>query len=160
MGRREHVVVETVGNSGSESSTVRDLDSLAEIDEMVRCFYGDVAQDLLLGPLFNDVAKVDWSEHLPKLVLFWARALLDVEGYSGNPFAKHAQIHRQSELTAQHFLRWLELFHETIDGGWCGPKAEQAKTLARNVANVHSGQLLDQPIEFVDPAEAKGPNQA
>ena len=48
----------------------RDLDSPEEITEMVRRFYADVAQDELLGPLFNDVARVDWSEHLPKLTAF------------------------------------------------------------------------------------------
>ena len=44
-----------------------DLDSPGEIAEMVRRFYQDVAQDDLLGPVFNDVARVDWNEHLPKL---------------------------------------------------------------------------------------------
>src|SRR3546814_5694738 len=43
----------------------RDLDDESEIAEMVRRFYADVAQDDLLGPMFNDVAQVDWSEPLP-----------------------------------------------------------------------------------------------
>jgi len=34
----------------------RDLDTPEEIAEMVRRFYADVAQDDLLGPMFNDVA--------------------------------------------------------------------------------------------------------
>ena len=68
----------------------RDLDSPDEIAEMVRRFYQDVAQDDLLGPLFNDVARVDWNEHLPKLTRFWCRALLGIEGYAGNPFRSHA----------------------------------------------------------------------
>ena len=58
---------------------------------MVRRFYQDVAQDDLLGPVFNDVAQVDWVEHLPKLTLFWCRALLGMEGYVGNPFRSHAR---------------------------------------------------------------------
>ena len=44
--------------------------------EMVRRFYAEVTADDLLGPMFNDVAQVDWSEHLPKLTAFWCRALL------------------------------------------------------------------------------------
>ena len=44
---------------------------------MVRRFYADVTQDDLLGPMFNEVARVHWSEHLPKLTAFWCRALLD-----------------------------------------------------------------------------------
>jgi hemoglobin len=43
----------------------RDLDTSIEIAEMVRRFYADVAQDHLLGPMFNDVAKVNWSERCP-----------------------------------------------------------------------------------------------
>jgi hemoglobin len=122
-----------------------DLDSVTSVETMVRRFYGDVAQDALLGPLFNDVAAVDWSEHLPQLSLFWCRALLGVQGYSGNPFSKHAHVHRKSPFTRAHFNRWLDLFHDTIDQGWIGPNTERAKELACNVARVHSGQFLESP---------------
>jgi hemoglobin len=119
----------------------RDLDSPEEIAEMVRRFYADVAQDELLGPLFNDVARVDWSEHLPKLTAFWCRALLGLSGYVGNPFQAHERIHSQQPFTAAHFERWLSLFHETLELGWTGPRADRAAELADNVARVHSGQL-------------------
>jgi hemoglobin len=120
----------------------RDLDSPVEIAEMVRRFYADVAQDDLLGPVFHDVAQVDWSEHLPKLTAFWCRALLGLPGYQGNPFRAHADIHAQRPVTAAHFERWLSLFHETIELGWTGPIATRARELADNVARVHSHQLL------------------
>jgi hemoglobin len=120
---------------------VRDLDTPSEIDEMVRRFYADVAQDDLLGPMFNDVAKVDWSEHLPKLASFWCRALLGITGYSGNPFHAHALVHAKRAFTPAHFERWLSLFHETLELGWVGPNAQRAAALADNVARVHSRQL-------------------
>lgn len=120
----------------------RDLDSPAEIAEMVRRFYADVAQDDLLGPLFNDVARVDWSEHLPKLTAFWCRALLGLPGYQGNPFQAHADVHRRSPFTAAHFERWLSLFTDTLALGWTGPRADRAAALAANVARVHSRQLI------------------
>ena len=120
----------------------RDLDDPTEIAEMVRRFYADVAQDDLLGPMFNDVAQVDWSEHLPKLTAFWCRALLGLEGYVGNPFRAHALVHQRRAFTVAHFQRWLDLFHETIDLGWVGPLAERAHDLADNVARVHSQQLV------------------
>lgn len=119
-----------------------DLDAPAEVAEMVRRFYQDVAQDDLLGPLFNDVAQVDWSEHLPKLTAFWCRALLGIEGYQGNPFRSHSEIHARSALTVAHFERWLQLFHETVELGWVGPNATRALELAHNVARVHSQQLI------------------
>ncbi|MCB1003473.1 MAG: group III truncated hemoglobin [Acidimicrobiales bacterium] len=120
----------------------RDLDDPAEIAEMVRRFYQDVAQDDLLGPVFNDVAEVDWAEHLPKLTRFWCRALLGIEGYQGNPFRAHADVHARSPFTLAHFERWLELFHDTLELGWVGPTTDRALELAANVAAVHSHQLV------------------
>ncbi|MCD9622264.1 group III truncated hemoglobin [Rhabdothermincola salaria] len=130
-----------------------DLDSPEQIAELVRRFYADVAQDELLGPLFNDVARVDWSEHLPKLTAFWCRALLGQAGYTGNPFQAHAHIHAQRPFTAAHFVRWLSLFHETVELGWSGPNADRALELADNVARVHSNQLVGHPVSL---AEAPG----
>ena len=123
-----------------------DLDSVEEIAEMVRRFYADVAMDDLLGPVFEDVAHVDWSDHLPKLTAFWARALLGEHGYSGNPFRAHADVHARAPLTVAHFRRWLTLFHETIELGWVGPCADRARELADAVARVHSEQLVGEPV--------------
>jgi hemoglobin len=123
----------------------RDLDHPDAIAEMVRRFYADVAQDDLLGPMFNDVARVDWSEHLPKLAAFWCRVLLDLPGYSGNPFRAHALVHAQRSFTPAHFDRWLSLFRDTVELGWVGPNATRAVELARSVAQVHRRQLLDEP---------------
>lgn len=127
----------------------RDLDDPVEVSELVRRFYADVAQDDILGPMFNDVAKVDWSEHLPKLTAFWCRALFGVSGYAGNPFRAHKEVHEQRALTAAHFRRWLELFEETIALGWTGPNADRALKLARDVAHVHSHQFIDTPEPVV-----------
>jgi hemoglobin len=126
----------------------RDLDDPDEIAEMVRRFYADVAQDDLLGPMFNDVAQVDWCEHLPKLTAFWCRALLAQPGYEGNPYRAHMLVHTRRPFTRAHFERWLELFHETLDLGWSGPRVEQAKSLARKVAMVHSKQIIGDPVEY------------
>lgn len=124
-----------------------DLDSPDAIAEMVRRFYQDVAQDDLLGPLFNDVAQVDWSEHLPKLTAFWSRALLGIAGYQGNPFRSHSEVHARAPFTVAHFQRWLQLFHETVELGWVGPNATRALELAHNVARVHSQQLIGSAVD-------------
>lgn len=121
---------------------VRDLDDVDQIAEMVRRFYRDVAQDDLLGPLFNDVAQVDWVEHLPKLTRFWCRALLGIEGYQGNPYRAHADLNDRSPLAQEHFDRWLRLFTDTLESGWVGPNVDRALALARNVASVHGKQLI------------------
>lgn len=124
----------------------RDLDSPEEIAEMVRRFYADVAQDDLLGPMFNDVARVDWAEHLPKLTAFWCRALLSVPGYQGNPYRAHQEVDAKRSFTAAHFERWLDLFHDTLDGGWEGPLTDHAKLMACKVAMVHSKAIIGTPV--------------
>lgn len=137
----------------------RDLDTATEIAEMVRRFYADVAQDDLLGPMFNDVARVDWSEHLPKLAAFWCRALLGQPGYEGNPFRAHMLVNAQRSFTQAHFDRWLSLFHETLELGWTGPNARHACDLAENVARVHGSQLIDRAgrIRIATPAAKRRP---
>jgi hemoglobin len=132
----------------------RDLDDPIEIAEMVRRFYADVAQDDLLGPMFEEVARVDWSEHLPKLAAFWCRALLSMPGYEGNPYRAHQSVHARRSFTPDHFARWLELFHETLDLGWRGPRVERAKVLARRVADVHCRQIVGADVEFTPIVDA------
>jgi hemoglobin len=131
-----------------------DLDSEAEIAEMVRRFYQGVAQDDLLGPIFNDVAQVDWAEHLPKLTAFWSRILLSRPGYQGNPLREHVRVHERSPFTAAHFDRWLELFTDTLSA-WEGPNVDRGLAFARRVAEVHGRQLgafpRSSPLHLVEP---------
>lgn len=132
----------------TQPDPTRDLDTPDEIAGMVRRFYTDVTQDDLLGPMFNDVARIDWSEHLPKLMAFWCRALLDQPGYQGNPFRAHMHVHEKHAFTPAHFERWLTLFHETLELGWTGPNTRRALDLADNVARVHSHQLLGHAVSI------------
>jgi hemoglobin len=138
----------------------RDLDSRLEIEEMVRRFYGDVAMDELLGPVFNDVAHVDWPEHLLKLTAYWCRVLLELPAYGGNPFRAHAGVHAQSPLTAAHFERWLELFHDTLEGGWTGPRVDRAGEVADTVARIHSKQLIGRAVSVGSTARGECATEA
>ena len=119
---------------------------------MVRRFYTDVAQDDLLGPMFNDVARVDWSVHLPRLTAFWCRALLHIPGYSGNPVRAHALVHGRKAFTPAHFAQWLNLFHDTVELGWTGPNATRALQFAHTVARVHSQQLTGVAVRLDEAA--------
>ena len=134
----------------------RDLDDPAQVAELVRRFYADVAQDDLLGPMFNDVAQVDWSLHLPKLTAFWCRLLFATPGYEGNPFRAHQLIHARQPFTAAHFERWLELFFETLDLGWTGPNVERVKAHATKVARGHATQLIGAPPAAIPAPEPGG----
>lgn len=132
-----------MGIAAHHGDPERDLDTPEEVAEMVRRFYQGVAQDDLLGPMFNEVARVDWAEHLPKLTRFWCRALLGIEGYQGNPFRAHQLVSERSPFTTAHFRRWLEMFHETVEEGWVGPNADRILEIAHRVAEVHHRQLVE-----------------
>jgi hemoglobin len=132
----------TIDQDGTELRR-RDLDDPGEVAEMVRRFYGKVDHDELLGPVFNEVAQVDWPEHLAKLTAFWCRALFAQSGYQGNPFRAHALVHDRRPFTSAHFERWLTLFSQTLDHGWSGPGADRARQLAHKVAKVHAHQLVE-----------------
>jgi hemoglobin len=119
----------------------RDLDDADEIAELVRRFYGEVAQDDVLGPVFETM-EVDWAEHLPKLARYWERMLLGRAGYNGHPMAAHARVALRSPFRPQQFDRWVELFVEAVDSGWSGPVATLAKRRALAVAGAISRQLL------------------
>jgi len=125
----------------------RDLLDVDDVETLVRRFYGNVAQDELLGPMFNTVARVDWNEHIAKLTNFWSRTLFGVGDYLGNPLAAHQRVHQQVEYTAAHFERWLDLFEDAVDGGWKGENAAKVKRIARKVARLHSVKLIGCPYE-------------
>lgn len=115
-----------------------DLDNAGEIARLVEFFYAKVNKDSLLSPIFNDLAGVDWPEHLPKLTAFWCQMILGQSGFKGNPAAKHVHFSALKPFTTDHFDRWIALFHGTIDAGWAGPYASSIKTRATTIAQIQA----------------------
>lgn len=120
----------------------RDLDNRTEIHDLVVTFYREVASDDLLGPIFGEVAEVDWSVHIPKLIDYWCRVLLRERGYDGFVLAPHQRIHSLEAFRPELFERWLGLFVEVVDEGWQGSTADAAKAHAAKIAAILSRQLL------------------
>lgn len=106
------------------------IETRKDIIQIVDSFYEKVRKDELIGPLFDDVAKVDWEEHLPKLYNFWEDLLLGTDNYRGRPFPPHTSLN----LKIEHFDRWLSLFTGTVDEKFTGIKAEEMKIRARKIA--------------------------
>lgn len=106
------------------------LETRDDIKLLVDTFYAKVRQDSLIGPIFTDVAKVNWDEHLPKLYNFWADLLLGEDTYRGRPFPPHMKLN----LIPSHFEQWLRLFVVTVDENFVGLKAEEAKGRALRIA--------------------------
>lgn len=113
-----------------------DLAGREEIETLVNAFYGKVQADPLLGFIFNDVAKVDWLAHLPRMYAFWETVLFRKGGYTGNPLAAHARLVTETPMGREQFDRWLLLFKETVDDLFQGEKADHIKNCAEDMASV------------------------
>lgn len=119
-----------------------DLDSRTQIHNLVVCFYRDVIADDLLGPVFTEVAEVDWSVHIPKLIDFWCRVLLGHPGYDGFILGAHQEVHHLEAFRGELFDRWYTLFVAAVDEGWSGPFAHTAKAHAARIAAVLARRLI------------------
>ena len=82
------------------------------IQTLIKNFYIKIQKDELLGPIFNDVAEVDWGEHIPVLTQFWNSVMLGTTEYSGNPMLKHIELSKKTDITLEHFDHWLDLFSQ------------------------------------------------
>jgi hemoglobin len=120
-----------------------DLDSRRDIHDLVVRFYREVVFDDLLEPVFGEVAEVDWSAHIPKLIDYWCRVLLGEPGYAGAILAAHRHVHDLDAFRIEHFNRWYSLWVMSVDAGWTGPLAERAKRHAARIATSLVRRLLD-----------------
>ena len=113
-----------------------DISGRADIERLVNTFYDKVRDDDVLGFIFNDVAKTDWSAHLPKMYAFWETMIFRTGGYIGNPLAAHARLMPLTAMGRPQFDRWLEIFTATVDELFAGEKADHIKSAASDMANV------------------------
>ncbi|HEX6124368.1 MAG TPA: group III truncated hemoglobin [Pyrinomonadaceae bacterium] len=114
-----------------------DIETRADIDELMRVFYARALVDDVIGYIFTDVAKLDLEHHLPIIGDFWESLLFSTPAYSKNgrnPLLVHRELHEKSELTAEHFQRWLEIFIATVDQIFSGERAEFLKQRAAAIA--------------------------
>jgi hemoglobin len=116
---------------------VADIATEEDIKTLVDSFYAKVNTDSLLSPIFNDVARVDWQEHLPQLYKFWSTLLFRTNTYQGRPWPKHALL----PVNTAHFERWISLFKATVDEHFIGPKAAEAKNIAASIADTFQNRL-------------------
>ena len=114
----------------------RDLAGRADLERLLRDFYGRAFDDVLLRHVFVDVVQMDLEEHLPVIVGFWEKVLFDVGTYDGRVMAVHRHVHSLVPLGAEHFERWLQLWRDSLDAGFAGPVTEQADAHARRMAAV------------------------
>lgn len=130
--------------------TIHDLETRADIHDLVVAFYREIVFDDLLEPVFGEVAEVDWALHIPKLIDYWCRVLLGQPGYAGTILHAHRHVHDIEPFRVEHFDRWYARWVVSIDARWTGPTADLAKTHAARIAAVLARKLLD--LDWQPPA--------
>lgn len=119
-----------------------DIRDRADIQLLVDTFYNKVQQDDTIGYLFNDVAKVNWAHHLPRMYEFWEQVIFQTGNFKGNPMRAHVNLHHQSPLNKDHFARWQQLFLETVTELFEGDNAELARQRAKSIATIMQMKVL------------------
>ena len=120
---------------------MKKLETRADIELLVNRFYEKVADDEKIGFFFNDVAKVSWQKHLPKMYSFWETLLCGQISYKGNPMAMHFPINEKVAIEKHHFEHWIKLWTETVEENFTGEMAETAIYKATNIANLMSHKM-------------------
>ena len=113
---------------------LHDIKSIDDIKILIDAFYQKVRADELIGPVFNEIAQVNWEHHLPKMYAFWEFLLIGGESYQGNPMEPHRRLNQKVQLKKEFFNRWVELFRSTVDEYFSGIVAEEAKNKAELIA--------------------------
>jgi hemoglobin len=111
-----------------------DIKDTDDIKRLIDTFYQSVTADELLGPIFNEIAHINWEHHLPVMYGFWDFLLLGGKQYTGNPIQKHFDLHQRYPLSAEMFDRWLQIFLQTVDQLFAGKVADDAKFRAFAIA--------------------------
>lgn len=114
----------------------RDISNREDIILMVDSFYEKVQRNEELNHVFNEVAKLNWKKHLPKMYDFWESVVFRNPVYKGNPMEIHKQLHSKLPLSKAMFDKWLTLFNENIDELFEGDLARDAKTRALSIATM------------------------
>jgi hemoglobin len=141
------VVVDSRHRSGPWEHRGVDLDTPAEVFEMVTRQYSDVVQDELLQPYFNfGPGFIDWQAHIGSVSDFWCHVILYAPDYHIDTIDHDRALHEGDPFTPELFDRWLQIFHDTVDGGWTGPHATTAKKRATGMAWVMAQRFLGKGV--------------
>jgi hemoglobin len=127
-----------------------DIRTHDDVVALIEAFYGEAFEDDLLGPVFVDVARMDLAEHMPVMCQFWETVLFRAGTYKRNALTVHVDLHERAALTPEHFGRWVDLWHATVDSRYAGPTAELAKVQGSRIAWSMSRRLMGESgSEFV-----------
>lgn len=136
----------------TETASLPDLTNRDDIIRLVDCFYGRIRSDGMLGPIFDDIAKVDWETHLPKMYDFWDTVMFRSMTFKGNPVTAHAKLGPLTDMGRDKFDHWLVLFRASVDELFAGENAGHIVRCAEDMANVLHSKVNGVPDQRFDPA--------
>ncbi len=115
---------------------MNDLKDRNDIIVLVNKFYDKVNKDDKIAFFFNDITKVNWDLHLPKMYDFWETLIFGKKAYKGNPMLKHVLMAQKEPMEAHHFERWLSLWKKTIAENFKGERADIALYKAEQIGGL------------------------
>ncbi len=115
---------------------LKDIQDREDIKLLINTFYEKVRKDKSLGFIFDEVAKVDWENHMPIMYDFWENILFHTGNYKRNAMQVHVDLNEKTSLKAAHFDQWLLIFKTTVDELFAGEVANNAKTRAISIATM------------------------
>ena len=130
-----------------------DLKNREDIIRLVDAFYERIRRDDKLGPIFNEIARVDWNTHLPRMYDFWDSVIFRAGTFRGNPLVAHAKLVPMADMGRATFDRWLMVFRETVFELFEGTQASLIVRSAEDMANVLHSKINQVPDPRFDPAD-------
>lgn len=134
-----------------------DLSDRTDVEALLRRFYERALVDDVLWEPFAQLRSTGLAAHIPTMCDFWETVLFRAGRYRGSALSVHRDIHERTPLSADHFIRWLNLWCHTVDEMYCGPAAERAKGQAARIARAMHRRLtgVDAP-ELLVTTPARG----
>ncbi len=119
-----------------------DIQNRADIDLLMRDFYGKLLNDKNLAPIFEKVLDKGLEHHFGILVDFWDNILFYTGAYKRNAMLKHLELNEWFPLQKLHFEKWLAFFYSSVDEHFEGEKATLAKSRAEQIATLMELKIL------------------
>ncbi len=114
----------------------KDFKDRNDIKLLIDTFYIKARKDESLGFKFDEIAKVDWENHMPIMYDFWETTLFHTGSYKRNAMQVHVDLNEKTPLTETHFDQWLFIFKATVNELFYGEMANNAKTRAISIATM------------------------
>lgn len=133
-----------------------DLATRADVESLLRRFYGRVLVDDVLAAPFADIREHGLDSHLPVMCDFWETVLFRAGMYQGSALRPHQSVYDRHRLCANDFLRWLSLWSDTIDQMFDGPVADHAKIQATRIARAMHHRLTATDSKELDELVSRG----